>query len=1489
MANGGYIGKISALVTASTADLERKLRGSATEVDRFGKSIASIFRSAGRSAEASLNGIFTQQQKVQRALDIASRSRLSLLKPDEVARIQRAVSVAEGINKPLASAQRQFVSLSAEVQANFLPALVLAQTRVAGLNDLLARSGNVSEKSFTKTAERVERTTQAIQRLTQAQRAASAGFTGNELEFSNPRALEAINSAAAASQRAAALPAAQREDPGIAARVRQLSQFRALVAQTVAQVESLKLTPNFDSTALESAERRLNNIIETTRRAQQELDDITVRAGGGQTPADKKVADNEIALLQRREQTAKQVEQQRLAAAQRAADNEIALLQRREQARKQADQASAAAAQRAADNEIALLQRREQTAKQVEQQRLAAAQRAADNEIALLQRREQAAKQVEQEAAAAAQRTADNEIALLQRREQAAKQSETQRLADAQRIADNEVALLQRREQAAKRVEQEAAAAAQRAADNEIALLQRREQAAKQVEQERLARQQRAEDNEIAAIIRREQAARDAGRAGAGRVSGLTGNVNIDSSLPAQAQRDIDALGARVGAVRQQLETLPNSVRTGFIPELQRAQAQLVRLQNSPQATVQAIENATQRVQRLEAAARRASEAFNFRQSFGGAGLRGIEEGLNQQALRGYTAQLQLLQQTLAGTSQAARGPAVVAFNNLRNAIADAMERGTLETQGTRRVLQQLTQEAVRAAAAAAGISPRGLEARLRRVGDIGRGAFGNLGLGVQQAVFAIDDFFSVTGGLDQRIRAAGNNISQLGFVLGGTAGLIGGVAVSLGAQLLVALIKFSNANVGAEDRIKALNDALARQRSLVDELKSAYEALADSIRSASLSPNARRQGEIRSQVDDIRRRQDEQVRERAAGLDPEVQRQRGIQAARQRELEQTENPARRVLLQRQIEEAARLEREAADRAARAPALSPLDAARRAIEAARRVEQERLPVGEGGPGDAAREEAVRRRAEDRRRAAEARLGPGVGAAEQFNRAREIVQGEIRDLTVQAAERGAFGEQTDASRAAERELLELVQVLNNLERNLVNATNSAAATALGQALRAGDVIGEAQQRLANVFEGRSSEIGAILDGLGLRLAQLTKEIEAAQISGDLGRAQAAQAEIDAIRQQADSLKIATQALDRFAEALNRASQEAQADLQSAQQAADQARRDDLGFSTPATRQARAQADADLARQRELATGVEVEVASARERFGERTREVQELRRRAELAARAVSVRDEVDRADREGRPIDDDLARRTRQVADEVAAGLGLNRDNQFDFWKGVRKAIDAYEAVVNEAASETERALARIAEIDAQLDSVGVLAPGRRDELVRERARLEQQAVESDEKVRAAQDEAASERRRAESAVRGRDLSLTDGERAGEQLTRQLEDIRQFFSRQAEAAGVPVDLEAQAAAQARITQDAFRAAAPALAGIADSVANAIASGPSRAALNVSDASTVEGQRELNRLLRGDDPARDQNLAELARQTQVLEEIKAKLDPPAVAN
>jgi hypothetical protein len=1346
MAANGYIGKISAVVTANTSDLSRKLNDATTNVTTFANKLSSSLRRSSDSATASIERIFTPLQQLERRLKTGLE--LNLRTGSEVAAIRAITQVAEQLNRPLEQAQKQFSALSLEAASGFAPALQRVQAAVVAVNNETAQTGRIAAQSFSAATAEVQRTVQAISRLTQAQQLAGQGLTGNELQFGNPRLFQTLQASARTTAAAGALPASALENGDIARQIRQLKQYENAAIEAQATVENLRLDPNVNPEVILAAERRLQQLTETARRA------------GAQLAATIEAASPAAAIVRANEQ--------------------LALV---------ADQPPPPPPRTDLGDGLA--------------------------------------------------------------------------------------------------------------------------------------------------------------QAGRSRIEQLTGNVNIDSTptpgvFNQQAQRDIDALATRVGAVRQQLETLPNSVRTRFIPELQRAQAQLVKLQNSPRATAKEIENAARRVDRLEASARRAQAALNFRKSFGGAGLRGIEEGLNQQALQGYNAQLQLLQQTLAGTSQAARGPAVAAFNNLRNAIAKAMKNGTLETEKTSRVIKRLTEQAVRLTAAAKGIGAAGLGARLKRVGDIGRGAFGNIGLGVQQAVFAFDDFFSVTGGLDQRLRAAGNNISQLGFVIGSTKGLIAGVAVSLGAQLVAALIKFSNANVGSEDRVKSLNDALSRQKSLVESLAQAYSSLADAILRSALSGRSQRQEEIRRQVDDIKKKQDEQAREQIAGLDPEVQRERGIQAARQRELEQTEAPARRVLLQRQIQEAARREREAADRAFNAPALSPVDAARRAVEAQRRVDEARLPVGEGGLGDAERQDAVRRQAEERRRAAEAAVGGAGNEAERFNRARAILRDQIEQLTVVAAERGPLFDRTDASIAAERELLQLVQVLSTLERGLVQATNSASATAAGQALRVGDTIGEAQQRIASIFEGRSSEIESVLDGFGRRVAVLTKEIENAQVAGDLGRVEAAGAEIEAIKQQADSLNIATQALDRFAEALNRASQEAQSNLQQAQQRADETRRQDLGRSTPATRQAREQADADLRRQQELASGVEQEVAAARERVG------------AEVARQAATSPADIVRRRREAEASFGEEAARLREAA---AAGRALQElsdevellrdpdgrlpDEPFDRLKeasirarglaraaGIEERAGTFGFLIERDAGERlediEEALAatlagldaelqasgegvvasfrRIAEIDAQLGSVGVLAPGRREELVRERAALEQQAVELDAEVRRARDESTREAEQAASAARGLDLLASPAERAANELNQNFADINAAFDRQQEAildrtGGRPQDAQDELdelgrrrrEAIDRSRDDAARAAAPAIFSLFDSVRNAVAAGPSRAALTASDISTSEGARELNRLIRGDDAARDVNLIELQEQTRLLRELVEKTDPAAVAN
>jgi hypothetical protein len=1364
MANG-YIGKISALVTASTADLSRKLQGSTRDVDRFARSIQSQIAGASRSAQASLGGIFTPLQRIQRALDISGRSGLNLLKPGQLQEIQRAVSVAEGINKPLAAATRQFQGLSSEVQAQFLPALDLAQRRVAGLNDLLARSGNVSERAFAKTAERVERTSQAIQRLTQAQRAASAGFTGNELEFTNPRALEAINAAAAASQRAASLPASQRQDPAIAGRVRQLSQFRNLVAQGVAELERLELSPDVDEAAFNAAKRRLDNLIETARRAQQEFGQIAA-AGSLNILSDADLQSEAASRIRRREQ------------------------------------------------------------------------------------------------------------------------------------------------------------------------------------EEAASRQRREEELRAARGRRTELPAGFSEGVGRDRVRGRTGSLNLDSTPPPaggfseQATRDIDALATRVGAVRQQLETLPNSIRTRFIPELQRAQAQLVKLQNSPAATVQAIENATQRVQRLEAAARRASEAFNFRQSFGGAGLRGIEEGLNQQALRGYAAQLQLLQQTLAGTSQAARGPAVVAFNNLRNAIADAMARGTLETQQTRRVIQQLTQDAVRATAAAANIGEGGLTRRLQRVGDIGRGSFGNLGLGIQQAIFAFDDFFSVTGDLDQRIRAAGNNISQLGFVVGGTAGLVAGVLVAAFAQGAVALVNWYNEGIKASDSTKVLNDALARQKSLVEELAEAFRSLGDDLARRAFSGPAQEAREFTKQIDSIIKKQRELRESRVADLDPGVQRERGRQESLSRRLEGESDPGRRVDIQRRLEESRRVEEEARRRAVdtRATGQDVIDLIARQT---RRFVQR--PLGSGAASETFFEARARNN----------RLVSSIDTRDSLDglrSQRSAIDQEIarlrRELTL-----GAGGDPN-----ASTSIAELQQLRNSLEIPLQKAIDELAVSVVRASQSAAVSIESAQEDVAEAIRRGVRGAGAFqaeLDSVARQLTEANAAIEAAaEIENPEQREAAVRRAQDRVREVAGR----QEAINESARAVRLGRGFGGVRTESALSALNGNERF-VNEQARLTARVAAAVDGELQARRNLDAAIASGDEAARERAAKELEAAQAI---GDLAAAAAEnalsleqafgrIRKTADNFLSASEGLADDAQRRLDESATPGAARdrLTLERDEAERQLIEDRRRASELQARLDRERSEAGRDDPRIQDINQRLtelrseredaaararlggiqereqpadaqaranEEARLLA--RRAEIVRQSTAGTQRLIDEENRLVAARRAAAEraqkqrefevdlERRRNPGqgafgnadAARGLGLVDTPAKRAAGELRQNLADIDRAVQAAGDAAIVAVraapnedfrrrareelrELQGQAnAARKRIADEAFRANAPAIFALADQVANAVVQGPSRAALQATDVSTLEGSRELNRLLRGDDSARDQNLVELQKQSQSLDEL-----------
>jgi hypothetical protein len=156
-----------------------------------------------------------------------------------------------------------------------------------------------------------------------------------------------------------------------------------------------------------------------------------------------------------------------------------------------------------------------------------------------------------------------------------------------------------------------------------------------------------------------------------------------------------------------------------------------------------------------------------------------------------------------------------------------------------------------------------------------------------------------------------------------------------------------------------------------------------------------------------------------------------------------------------------------------------------------------------------------------------------------------------------------------------------------------------------------------------------------------------------------------------------------------------------------------------------------------------------------------------------------------------------------------------------------------------------------------------------RDSIVEQGTRPERDAIDKEQAAQNKRDR----------ALRGRDLGMTELDR--------------FKKEFAEGAGGDINARAAELRQQGENPQAFlkqaiknqmETVAPMLQQFEEERQTARLQGPSRAALKFTDVSTSEGAAELTRLMRGDDSAKDVNLAELRKQTAkfdaLIEAVKA---------
>ena len=803
----------------------------------------------------------------------------------------------------------------------------------------------------------------------------------------------------------------------------------------------------------------------------------------------------------------------------------------------------------------------------------------------------------------------------------------------------------------------------------------------------------------------------------------------------------------------------------------------------------------------------------------------------------------------------------------MRAAIQRATTEGTIGSEAFQNELRQIAQEAAKAAAATGKIRAGAAFRGIQRGGDIARGGFDKLSLGAQQAAFAIDDFFSATGDISQKIRAVQNNVTQLAFVVGGTAGLFVGLGVALAAQLAVAVFKFGEEEADATDKADALSSAAEKQKSAVEKLKSAFESLAAFLSEGLFTEQEERARALTRQIEELRRVSSEQRDSRTEAISPLVQRERAIQAGLNKDLNEADDLGDRINIQRQIDQSR--QREERERQAsirrREQAAASFDAAR----AADSIRVARGTVRQARSGDLGQEFIP---------TSFPRV-PSADDADRLTRLDEIGGDrsaaslrEVRDLLV--AEQDSLRSQLDSAGSGEadairKQLAYLEREIDAANQALSSATDDLRLNLLEGSEGIRSSLNKSRDQLQEAVGG-FGPLAAEQKELANRYKEITDELSS-NANLTLEEIAAREAELEAIKKNSAELESAARSTAAFAEALDRvASNLADTVLGEARSAEEQARRDrnrrqaELDSlpadATPAERQ---QAERDLfnAQVNDREAGVQAD------QIEDERRRIRADRRRNE---------EQFQRFAREGN-LGDDLQRDIAE-RDELRAKVDSGEATP----EG-RNRLDRLEASIARSfeTSPWGRGLARRSdELDQQQQ---------RNDITRDRRRAEGEQLQ-------------------QSVDRGQELLKTPEQRSAEQGLSQFDDAlnASLSNVAAELQGIAPNLPELADGilsleelgslfsqfpelKATLEGEFLENLQTARDNIAGNVAEAVAkfdeerSKPSRQAIQAQDVNTQQGRAELNRMLRGDDANRDKPILQgLEKQLGVLNLINERI-------
>jgi hypothetical protein len=560
------------------------------------------------------------------------------------------------------------------------------------------------------------------------------------------------------------------------------------------------------------------------------------------------------------------------------------------------------------------------------------------------------------------------------------------------------------------------------------------------------------------------------------------------------------------------------------------------------------------------------------------------------------------------------------------------------------------------------------------------------------------------------------------------------------------------------------------------------------------------------------------------------------------------------------------------------------EAEARRVEVENQIRQERLRLeqdAEAGVGDERNAELARRIREGRRRAQDATL-----SAEQREAARAdaaIAQSELDRRFANDPAIRAIRE--DADRAQQEEFRRQQDARRSRERagSRASALDSEFGTLGRIAADLGDL--EGLQQLQQLEES----IAAVRDALE------------SSADAQSGASDAVRAELDRLEREAEQTR------RRIIEQSIAAQQDVLGGFESQTRAAEQQLASaGVGISGVQGDLVRARTLREsLVSRRDAITGTSEEDQNRRERLQQEIDAIDEWSQ--ELNASAIAIAGFQQAAEAAALSLQrtvtserERAADQSRRQANEAEAVFGPNsplaREARSRQQREEQAAQDAQAAqleadreLANQRA-EFERELeqnpnspaARRAERIAELDRIA--ADEARTTKEREAARAEsrrllaEQQAEFEQRpgVRAARrqaDEADISLQQRRSADRAFERSRTERQRQEREAAGIAGDLRNLFDQD----NIVNPNEQRDLVNATVRNEAQRVA-PLLVGFAEQRQNAILQGPSRAALQAQDVTTTQGAAELNRLLRGDDSARDVNLVELKKQTAQLDQV-----------